>query len=95
MAEQKRELTINIEEIYGITNGNAVKSKIKEYLSKVNQLIDKHNPSNVILTGKGPIWLYLKVAHELHGKVIRLYYKSPNAKTKDSDDVEIFNHSAE
>lgn len=42
----------------------------------------------VILTGAAPIWLYLLVARELHGKVSRLVYRSPNA-----DDVVIFDHT--
>jgi hypothetical protein len=36
---------------------------------------------DVVLTGHGPIWLYLKLAHALH-------YESPVAGT-----VEIFNHN--
>ena len=31
----------------------------------------------VVLTGRAPIWLYLKAAHALHGKAKKLYYDSP------------------
>ncbi len=41
----------------------------------------------VVLTGQGPIWLYLKIAHALHGKARRLIYRSPV-----TGDVLIFNH---
>ncbi len=42
----------------------------------------------IVLTGRAPIWLYLIVAHALHGKVSALYYRSPVTK-----DVKIFDHN--
>jgi hypothetical protein len=42
----------------------------------------------VVLTGKAPEWLYLIVAHALHGKAKKLIYRSPVTK-----DVVIFDHS--
>jgi len=42
---------------------------------------------DVILTGRGPIWLYLRLAHELHGTARSLRYRSPEA-----GDVLIFDH---
>jgi hypothetical protein len=41
----------------------------------------------VVLTGAGPVWLYLKIAHVLHGKAKRLIYRSPV-----TGDVIIFDH---
>ncbi|MBL1260112.1 MAG: hypothetical protein COB33_006225 [Thiotrichaceae bacterium] len=41
----------------------------------------------ILLTGAAPVWLYLTVAHALHGKAKRLIYRSPV-----TDDVEVFNH---
>ena len=41
----------------------------------------------VVLTGQGPVWLYLRLAHALHGKAKKLYYRSPL-----TGDVLIFNH---
>ena len=41
----------------------------------------------MVLTGPGPIWLYLKVAYVLHGKAIKLVYASPV-----TGEVVIFNH---
>ncbi len=32
---------------------------------------------DVVLTGQGPIWLYLRIAHRLHGTARRLVYSSP------------------
>ncbi len=44
--------------------------------------------AEVTLTGQAPIWLYLKIAHALHGRVRRLVYESPV-----TGPVEIFNHT--
>lgn len=41
----------------------------------------------VVLTGGAPIWLYLKIAHALHGRARRLVYRSPA-----TGDVVIFDH---
>jgi len=43
----------------------------------------------IVLTGQGPIWLYLTVAHALHGKARRLWYDSPVMR-----EVLIFDHTA-
>ena len=42
---------------------------------------------NVTLTGPAPVWLYLRLAHTLHGRVRSLTYDSPV-----TGPVEIFNH---
>jgi hypothetical protein len=41
----------------------------------------------VVLTGQGPVWLYLSLAHALHGKARKLFYRSPV-----TGDVIIFDH---
>lgn len=33
--------------------------------------------NEVVLTGAAPVWLYLKIAHALHGKAKKLIYRSP------------------
>lgn len=43
--------------------------------------------ADVTLTGNAPVWLYLRVAHALHGHVKKLFYDSPVTGA-----VEIFNH---
>jgi hypothetical protein len=45
------------------------------YLERAKKLAGEGN--EVVLTGQGPIWLYLAVAHALHGKARRLFYTSP------------------
>ena len=42
---------------------------------------------DVVLTGQGPIWLYLRLAHLLHGHARSLRYSSPL-----TGDVLIFDH---
>lgn len=44
--------------------------------------------SDVTLTGKSPVWLYLRLAHTLHGRARILTYDSPVTGL-----VEIFNHN--
>lgn len=44
--------------------------------------------NEIILTGKAPVWLYLSVAHALHGKAKKLTYQSPV-----TGDVVIFDHN--
>jgi hypothetical protein len=36
-------------------------------------------PIAVTLTGAGPVWGYLAMAHALHGRVVKLIYAAPNA----------------
>ncbi|MGH8658214.1 MAG: CRISPR-associated protein Csx3 [Gammaproteobacteria bacterium] len=58
---------------------------LQAYIDKALQLAGSGN--EVILTGGAPIWLYLKIAHALHGKAKRLIYRSPV-----TGDVVIFDH---
>jgi hypothetical protein len=55
------------------------------YLQTALDLAGEGN--NVILTGRAPVWLYLAVAHALHGKAKKLIYRSPV-----TGDVVIFDH---
>jgi hypothetical protein len=50
-------------------------------------LIKAGEGQEVVLTGQAPIWLYLKIAHSLHGKVKKLIYRSPVTR-----DVVIYDH---
>ena len=45
-------------------------------------------PMDVTLTGAGPVWGHLAIAHALHGRARRLTYAAPNAP----DGICIFNH---
>jgi hypothetical protein len=46
-------------------------------------------PSDVTLSGPGPVWGYLSIAHALHGRVRVLKYAAPNAP-----DIAVFRHGA-
>jgi hypothetical protein len=45
---------------------------------------------DITLTGAGPVWGHLAIAHALHGKARILTYNAPNAP----DGIVIFNHGA-
>jgi hypothetical protein len=65
-------------------------AKLADLEQYIFQAIRKTGEGNtVILTGGAPIWLYLKVAHALHGKVKRLLYSAPGQGIQD---LEIFSH---
>ncbi len=61
-------------------------SEIDLYIQKAQELAGEGN--EVVLTGAAPVWLYLKIAHALHGKVRKLIYRSPV-----TGDITIFDHS--
>jgi len=65
---------------------NAKLSELDSYIQKAQTLAGEGN--DIILTGQAPIWLYLKVAHALHGKARKLIFRSPV-----TGDVLIFDHS--
>ena len=78
-------LIINVETLYAAT-GTAKLAHLPEYERRVRELGGAGN--EVILTGQGPVWLYLRLAHALHGKVVKLSYLSPV-----TGEVVIFDHS--
>jgi hypothetical protein len=47
-----------------------------------------HDRVSLTLTGAGPVWGYLCIAHALHGRVAKLTYAAPNAT------VVVFSHGA-
>ena len=63
-------------------------SELDNYIQKAKSLAGDGN--EVVLTGAAPVWLYLKIAHSLHGKARKLIYNSPV-----TGNVIIFNHSPE
>lgn len=74
---------VDVKLLYG---EQAKLSELPKYEEKAKQLAGE--VKEVVLTGQGPIWLYLKIAHALHGKVQRLIYRSPV-----TGDVVIFDHN--
>ncbi len=61
-------------------------SDLPDYINRVLRLAGEGN--DVTLTGQAPVWLYLKVAHALHGKARKLIYRSPV-----TGDVVVFDHN--
>ncbi len=87
MAEKK---TIDLKLLYGET---AKLEELPNYIEKAKGLAGEGN--EVVLTGAGPIWLYLKIAHALHGKAKKLIYRAPALKKGEEQvDVVIFDHDA-
>jgi hypothetical protein len=78
-------ITIDIETLYAGSE-TAKLGDLSVYERLARQLAG--NGNEVTLTGQGPIWLYLKVAHALHGKVRKLSYDSPV-----TGPITIFDHS--
>lgn len=73
---------IDLKAIYGET---AKLAELPHYVQQVLALAGEGQ--EVVLTGAAPIWLYLTVAHALHGKARKLFYRSPV-----TGDVLIFSH---
>jgi hypothetical protein len=67
-------VTIDVSELY-TTTGTAKLADLPGYIAQV--LKTAGSGQSVILTGAGPIWLYLQISHALHGRVKRLSYLSP------------------
>jgi len=76
--------TINVD-LESIYHESAKLSALPDYISTVIGMVGEGK--DVILTGKAPVWLYLVVAHALHGKAKKLVYRSPV-----TGDVVIFDH---
>ena len=81
-AGPRSQVLIEVKALYGDT---AKLSDLPGYIDKALALAGEG--SEVVLTGAGPVWLYLTIAHALHGKAKRLVYRSPV-----TGDVVIFDH---
>lgn len=81
------QVIIDVSELYKDTVTAKI-AQIDSYIKTAQELAGEGNV--IILTGAGPIWLYLKVAHALHGIARKLIYRSPV-----TGDVVIFDHSPE
>jgi hypothetical protein len=80
MAEQP--IVIDLKRVYGEV---AKLDLLGQYVDQAVRLAGAGQ--DVVLTGAAPVWLYLKVAHALHGKAKRLLYRAPV-----TGDVVIFDH---
>lgn len=79
MAERR---VIDLKVLYG---EQAKIEKLPAYLEEAKTLAGEGN--EIVLTGQAPVWLYLKVAHALHGRAKRLIYDSPV-----TGEVVVFDH---
>jgi len=79
------EVLIDVSALYAGT-GAAKLARLDHYTARARELAGEGN--DVVLTGPGPVWLYLKLAHALHGRARSLRYRSPV-----TGDVPIFDHS--
>lgn len=77
------EVTIDVQSLYGETEKLA---QCRDYIAGALRLAGEGNI--VTLTGAGPVWLYLKIAHALHGKCLKLIYRSPAC-----GEVVVFDHN--
>jgi len=75
-------------DLNSLFTGTAKLSDLDIYIQKTKDMAGEGN--DVVLTGAAPVWLYLKIAHALHGKARKLIYRSPV-----TGDVIIFDHSPE
>lgn len=66
--------TIDLSTLYAAT-GQAKLADLPAYEARVRELVPPG--TDVTLTGPGPIWLYLRLAHSLHGLARSLTYDSP------------------
>ena len=76
-------ITIDLKTLFGDT---ARLNDLPVYVHKALDLAGEGE--DVVLTGEAPVWLYLKAAHALHGKVKKLIYNSPV-----TGNVVIFDHT--
>ncbi len=78
-------IILNMRSLFKAT-GTAKLSSVNTYIATARKAAG--NGNDVVLTGAAPVWLYLKIAHALHGTVRKLIYKSPV-----TGEVVIFDHS--
>jgi len=65
-------VVIDVKTLYGDT---AKLERISDYVNLALAMAGEGK--EVVITGQGPVWLYLAIAHALHGRAVRLLYDSP------------------
>lgn len=78
-------MIIDVSTLYTAT-GTAKLADLPEYEARVRELVT--NGDDIVLTGPGPVWLYLRIAHTLHGLARSLTYDSPV-----TGPVKVFDHN--
>lgn len=77
-------MTLDLSTLFAETK-TAKLDALPAYEARVKELVPPG--ADVTLTGPAPVWLYLRIAHSLHGRVRILSYDSPVTGL-----IEIFNH---
>jgi len=77
-------MTLDLSTLYAAT-GTAKLADLPAYEARTKELVPPG--ADVTLSGNGPVWLYLRLAHALHERARSLFYDSPV-----TGPVEIFNH---
>jgi hypothetical protein len=67
-------IVVRVDDLYRAT-GTAKLSELPRYEEAVREAAGRGNEA--VLTGRGPVWLYLRLMHALHGVARRLIYDSP------------------
>lgn len=67
-------VVIDVSTLFAAT-GTAKLADLESYCAKARELAGEGR--EIVLTGAGPVWLYLSVSHALHGRVRKLSYTSP------------------
>jgi hypothetical protein len=80
-------VTLDVSTLYAST-GTAKLADLPAYEQAAKSTVPPG--ADVTLTGPGPVWLYLKVGHALHGRARRLSYDSPV-----TGPVLVFDHSSD
>jgi hypothetical protein len=70
--------------VFYAASGQAKMADLTAYEAQIKELVPPEE--DAILTGAAPVWLYMRLAHTLHGRVRNLIYESPV-----TGPVEIFN----
>lgn len=95
-----RRVTMTFQEIAGLAgfhpepdgklNIPATQASADKLASVVNESLGQWQPGEpkmvLTLTGAGPVWGYLAIAHACHGRCAQLIYAAPNAT------ISVWNH---
>lgn len=79
-------MTLDLSTLYAAT-GPAKLADLPQY--EATALAQISPGADVTLTGKAPVWLYLRIAHALHGRARTLTYQSGQNEL-----VLVFNHDS-
>ena len=80
-------MAIDVHTIFSAFGATALQQQLPDY--EATALREAGEGRDVILTGRGPIWLYVRLAHALHGTARSLRYRAPEA-----GDVLVFDHTS-